>query len=1141
MNPRIFVMKAIAFGLSCLGFVAMTTSGVYGQAISGNLVGTVIDSSSAVVPNASVEATKIDTGTVTTTTTGGTGAYRFENLPVGTYQIAVKSRGFKTAVQQVDVVLNQTGTLNVTLTPGATTETVEVSGVAAVIDTTSAQLQTTYTDRYSQDLGITSAGGIGAGVLNLSLLSPGVAQASGMGIGVGPSVGGQRPYNNNFTVEGVDNNNKSVTGNLISVPNDAVENFTLLSNQFNTEFGHSSGGQFNTTIKSGTNSFHGSLYEYFRNRNLNAVDNAFVLQGFTSNPRFDSNRYGGTIGGPIIKNKLFFFTNFERQAISLTATAGGQVLAPTADGLAAIETDPNLSSTNFGVFKQYVPVAAAGSDCLAYEGAPASGNCAAGSVPIGAVSISAPAWQNFENFVQSVDFNVSSSDQLRGRYVYNKLDKVDQSANLSAFYTVQPYRWHLFTLGEYHTFSPSVLNEFRVGFNRYFNNTPDGNFQFPGLDAFPNIVLNDLGAGVQLGPDSQAPQFTIQNLYQFVDNVSWTKGSHTFKFGGEYRWYISPQSFTQRQRGDYQYNSTQRFLEDISPDFFGERSQGSVTYYGNQKAVYWYANDSWKLKSNLTLDLGIRYEYTTISTSESKQSLNALSNTPSILVPGSVNQRLLFDSPRAPKNNWAPRIGIAYSPGSSGNTSIRAGFGMAYDVLYDNIGILAVPPQIGATNDVPNLNCTPTGPPATDPCQAFLAKGGLPGGGSGIQVLDEATARANTSAWIPPDVKWPYSINWNLGVQHSFGKDFVAEIRYVGTRGIHLDVQSRINRRSLVSPTSFLPTFLQAPTQAELDAMTTTLATLQAPGSFVPEYANAGFASNIVVDAPMGYSIYHGLQAQLTRRLRNGLMLQASYTYSRTIDNSTADFFSTSLTPRRPQDFQNWDAERSVSPLSRTHRFTLAAVYDLPFFKNGNWLMRNIVGNWSFSPIYTYESPQWATIQSATDSNLNGDSAGDRVILNPAGARGTGSGVTPLLTTNSCAPDDGDCLDAHTVGYAAENPNARYIVAGPGALATVGRNTLATEPTNDFSLGTYKDIGITERFRFRFGAQFANLLNHPQYIPGSNPGQGLGVNDVTSFLTGPNSSSYLNYLTPGNAIFNNPKGVFASNARSIALVAKFTF
>ena len=564
-----------------------------------------------------------------------------------------------------------------------------------------------------------------------------------------------------------------------------------------------------------------------------------------------------------------------------------------------------------------------------------------------------------------------------------------------------------------------------------------------------------------------------------------------------------------------------------------------MTYYGNQKAVYWYANDTWKLNPHLALNLGIRYEYTTISSSEAQQALNTISNTPSIIVPGAVNQPLLFDKPRAPKNNWAPRVGFAYSPGSSGSTSIRGGFGVAYDVLYDNIGILAVPPQIGATHDVPDLN---------HPTPGFLAGGGLPGGGTGITVLPEADARALTSNWIPPQVKWPYSINWNLGVQHSFGKDFTAEVRYVGTRGVHLDVQNRINKRSLVSDSAFLPTFLQAPSQSQLDSLPSTLASLEAPGAQIPACANAGFANNIVTDSPNGWSVYHGLQTSLNRRFSNGLMFQAAYTYSRAIDNSTADFFTTSLTPRRPQDFQNWDAERSVSPLSRTHRFTLAAVYDLPFFKNGNWLMRNVVGNWGFSPVYTYESPQWATVQSATDSNLNGDSAGDRAIVNPRGAAGIGSGVTALCSSslpvgNLCNNDPDPNFDPspYVVGYLANNPGARYIVAGPGALSTGGRNTLATQPTNDFSLATYKDINITERVKFRFGAQFANLLNHPQYIPGSNPGQGLGVNDVTSFVTGPNSTSYLNYLTPGNAIFNNPKAVFASNARTIGLVAKITF
>ncbi len=206
MYRAVTTLKIFVFALALLSSLALAAGSAYAQAISGNLVGTVMDSSSAVVTNASVEATNVGTGVTATTSTSGSGAYRFENLPVGPYKITVQASGFKTVVQQVDIVLNQTGTLNVTLAPGASTETIEVSGVAAVIDTTSAQLQSNYGERFSQDLGITSAGGTGAGVLNLSLLSPGVAQSSSLGIGVGPSVGGQRPYNNNFTVEGVDNN-----------------------------------------------------------------------------------------------------------------------------------------------------------------------------------------------------------------------------------------------------------------------------------------------------------------------------------------------------------------------------------------------------------------------------------------------------------------------------------------------------------------------------------------------------------------------------------------------------------------------------------------------------------------------------------------------------------------------------------------------------------------------------------------------------------------------------------------------------------------------------------------------------------------------------------------------------------------------
>jgi hypothetical protein len=1154
MTRAIFTFRTLVLVITLLSLVTFGVNRSFGQAISGNMVGTVVDSSGAAVANAEVTATNVATGLAITNRTNNTGEYRFENLPIGNYKFTVKANGFRTTTEVAEVVLNRTGTVNVTIAPGAATETVEVSGEAPTVDTTTAQLESSYDSRLSQDLGITSAGGVGAGVLNLSLLSPGVTNSSALGMGMGPSVGGQRPRDNNFTVEGVDNNLKTVTGSLITIPNDAVENFTLLSNQFNAEFGHSSGGQFNTNIKSGTNSFHGSLYEYFRNRNLNAVDNFWVLQGLKENPRLDNNRYGATLGGPIIKNKLFFFTNFEREPVGLTGASGLPVVTPTAAGLAAIATDTQINATNFSIFKQYLTTAPTpNGTCIQYDQkarpgepgqvgafeAPANGGCAKGSIEVGTITVSAPAFQNYTNYVQSVDFNLSEKDQIRGRYVYNDLHQLDTTASLPAFYLIEPSKFRLFTIAEYHTFTPAVLNELRIGFNRFANTLPAGNFPYPGLDAFPNILLNDLG-GVNIGPNSSAPSATIQNFYGAVNNITWTRGAHSFKFGGEYRQYISPQNFTQRSRGDYEYNSTQMFLEDFTPDIIGERSTGSTTYYGNQKAVYWFANDTWRFNQHLTLNLGVRYEYTTQPLGTARQALNNLSSQPQIIVPG-VNEPLLFTAPTSSKNNWAPRIGLAYSPGSSGNTSIRAGFGMAYDVLYDNIGILGVPPQVGSTADVPSLSVGTT---------PFLAAGGLRGGGTGITILSKADAIGATSTWIPPQTKWPYSINWNFGIQHAFGKSYTAEVRYVGTRGVHLDVQSRINRQSLVSNTAetattgFLPTYLQAPSQATLDALPLALCVpdgsggcssgLQSRSNLLPQYANAGLVRSITADLPIGGSNYHGLESSLQRRFSNGLTFQAAYTYSRTIDNSTADFFTTSLTPRRPQDFQDIGGDRSVSPLSRTHRFTLAAVYDLPFFKSGNWLVKNVVGNWAFSPIYTYESPQWADVQSALDANLNGDSAGDRAILNANGVAGTSSDVTALCrAVNPCTPT------GMVVAYQANNPSAQYIRAGAGALATSGRNTLATRPTNDIDIATYKDINLTERFKFRLGAQFANIFNHPQYIPGSNPGFGLGVNDVNSFLT--SAGGYLNYLTPGNANFNNPKSVFASNARTIAIIAKFTF
>ncbi len=272
-------------------YFTLLTTAAFGQAISGDLVGSTVDASGAAIPNVSVTALNVATGASTAAKTNESGQYRFSNLPAGTYDVTASAQGFApTSLRHVDIDINRSVTANITMQVGQVSSSVEVTESASVIDTTTANISSVHDAREARDLPVS---GIGLGVVNLSLLGAGVASNGGIGAGEGPSVGGQRPYNNNFMIEGVDNNNKSVTGALIRfIPNDAVSEFSLQQNQVGAEFGHSSGGQFNVMVKSGTNAIHGTVYEYFQNRNLNAVDVALEEPGHLHQPalRFQSLR-----------------------------------------------------------------------------------------------------------------------------------------------------------------------------------------------------------------------------------------------------------------------------------------------------------------------------------------------------------------------------------------------------------------------------------------------------------------------------------------------------------------------------------------------------------------------------------------------------------------------------------------------------------------------------------------------------------------------------------------------------------------------------------------------------------------------------------------------------------------------------------
>ncbi len=465
------------------------------------------------------------------------------------------------------------------------------------------------------------------------------------------------------------------------------------------------------------------------------------------------------------------------------------------------------------------------------------------------------------------------------------------------------------------------------------------------------------------------------------------------------------------------------FLQDITPDFLAQRNIGGRTYYGNQLATYSYAQDTWRIRPNLTLNLGVRYEFTTVPEGEKAQSLNAAAS-----VPGLLN----FKSPSADPFGIAPRVGVAYTPAKDGHTVIRAGFSMAYDVFFDNIGVLSVPPQFSNTADLTHANNNP----------GFLANGGI-SPALGLAGTAPAQLRAATSTFIP-DQKLPYSINYNFSVEHAFAKDYTLDVGYIGTKGVHLITQEQLNRQSPVTATQNLPTFLSAPSAATLATLPLTLGQLQSIGDQVPAFANAGFTAPITSFTPQGYSDYNALTVNLKKRLARGLQYQAAYTWSHLIDNSTAEVASTFLTPRRAEDFFDLSTEKASSALDHRQRFTLNLLYDAPWFKNSNnWMLKNLAGNWQVAPIYTFESGELFTPQSGVDSNLNGDSAPDRTIVNPAGVSGTASTVVGLSSTGATLPNG----NPNIVAYLAKNPNARYIQAGMGAFANAGRNTEPAGPS----------------------------------------------------------------------------------------------
>jgi hypothetical protein len=390
-------------------------------------------------------------------------------------------------------------------------------------------------------------------------------------------------------------------------------------------------------------------------------------------------------------------------------------------------------------------------------------------------------------------------------------------------------------------------------------------------------------------------------------------------------------------------------------------------------------------------------------------------------------------------------------------------------------------------------------------------------------------------------------------------KDWSVEVRYLGTRGVHLLTQNRINIQAKVAPEfgrSGLPTFFNEPTAAQLSALSLTLADINARPLRLPNYAAAGFTGNVVAFLSDGNSIYHAGSIQLQRRFSKGLQMSSAYTLSHLIDDTTAEVFSTVLSPRRVEDFQNLRRERANSALDHRHRFVNSAIYELPWFRNdSNHFLRTALGGFNIAGTYTIESGEQVTVRSGIDANLNGDSAGDRAIFNPSGQEGVGSlacartstglfvgtngtiAANPALcsgTPGAGAPTTAIAAAARaaTVAYVVQNPNARYIATGLGAVSNIGRNTFAIPRINNFDFSIFKNFKVGETKAFQIRADMFNALNHPQYVAGSvDAVDPISTTGVTRF----------NQVAPLTGDFLKAGNIFSSNPRVIQFAARFNF
>ena len=1177
--------------------------------VTGTITGTITDASGAVVRDAVVVATNNATGIKVTGKTDNAGSIGINDVPVGAYTVVVTSPGFAPlTVSNLQVASGGTSSIGTQhLAVGNTAEQVEVSTAQNLLETSQAQITSTFDTVSITDLPT------GGGLDKLTLLIPGVVRTLGDNFsntnGVGFSSNGQRGRSNNFEIDGQSNNDNSIAGPQFFFRNeDALQELNVITNNYGAQYGRDAGSIVNYITKSGTNSFHGTAFEnYFGSwgssltQGQKAVQFGFCPPGQTTIngaactpaivPRVTANEFGGTIGGPVFKDKLFFFagllfrrtTNGASPSVSTTTT-------PTPTGLTQLAADfpgnPFVASLqNQGPYsvKSGNPVAVASSvsnvivcagaytnntPVLATSGSPTNVNCPAGTpafpIQVSDIQRFLPSTSSDNEQIYRGDYQATTKDRFYLRYMYQ-----NAPTQVSSGATTIPTGNYYNTTDKVqsvgadwtHTFSSRWVDQFRYSFQQATITFGDGGY--PGCDDSnltncPSSIAISGFAGY--GFANNIPQGRIVKVNQAQDNANVSLGAHQITFGGEFDYQNSPNVFLPNTSGTFSFNGFNYALAGVSSLSLANGNP-NIPFKEPDWALYF--QDDWKTSKDLTLNLGLRWEYFS-------QSINLLHNesvarqtgpNPIWLTTLPLSQTTF---PLIPQNykNFEPRVGFAYSPSFRPGFVIRGGFSINFDPAYYNIFLNAYTSAPIVNTGVISCNGT------TVNC--------LPSGGTTMSLVQTQNAQYNPTG-VNPGVKTqstvnipfknPAAENYTLGIQQQVGRVAVAEIRYVGNHS-YAQFQN-LNGNAFINatpPASTVPVAQNYLTLAQgfpnLFPSSTYCTTANAVG-LGTQNCNL---TTLSTRANTAFSIYNALQAQLRIQNYHGVSANVAYSYSRTIDNadevySTATGGGTISTAQSP--FNTNTAERAVAGNSYPNVFTLSMVYKVPFYSEQRGFVGRLLGGYSVNTIWTYNSGQVYTAVQSTKANPNaavtakiptadlgqalfsfcdfnyntniiGNDSCRPILSNPSapiGSVGINAGPAGFLdygTGNPTTPSAEHWILNNE--YEAEALGTPY----PGS----GRSILRGNTVNELDMSVFKTIRINERFSGQLRINAYNVPNRAYY---GTPDFTLNDADPSKHI----SAAYPQGFNTFNTYFTIPGGgvapPFGKGTRNIQLGAKIIF